>query len=270
VDDLVREETFDFTYHASRGERGWLLDILGGFYREGWISDILHVVQAGKEATVYCCEADPSHGRRLVAAKVYRPATQRTMRNDAIYKEGRPLIDENGRRITDQRTRRAVARHTRYGRRAERISWIEHEYQTLVTLHAAGADVPEPLAQEGNAMLMEYLGERGRAAPLLQSVHLEPDEAQRVWRRLLANVETMLACGRIHADLSAFNVLYWRGRPYIIDLPQAVDGRWNSSALSLLERDLARLGGYFRRYGVEVDATDLALDLWNRYLAVDR
>jgi RIO kinase 1 len=73
----------------------------------------------------------------------------------------------------------------------------------------------------------------------------------------------MLANDRIHADLSAYNVLYWAEQAKIIDLPQAVDPYVNPEGLALLTRDLERLCDHFARYGIEADAVHLARDLWD-------
>jgi len=55
-----RQESFDFTYTASRHEREWLVSSLGGFYDQHWLDDVLRLVQGGKEANVYQCLANPS------------------------------------------------------------------------------------------------------------------------------------------------------------------------------------------------------------------
>jgi len=69
----------------------------------------------------------------------------------------------------------------------------------------------------------------------------------------------------VHADLSAYNVLYWQGRARIIDFPQAIDPRFNSNALSLLTRDIENICRYMSRYGVEHDARRIANQLWWRF-----
>ena len=43
----------------------------------------------------------------------------------------------------------------------------------------------------------------------------------------MRNVELMLSLGRIHGDLSAYNVLYWQGEVKIIDFPQAIEPATN-------------------------------------------
>jgi RIO kinase 1 len=75
----------------------------------------------------------------------------------------------------------------------------------------------------------------------------------------------MLSHDRVHGDLSAFNVLVWDGRAFVIDFPQAVVASVNPNARQLLDRDVARLAQHFARYGVHADAGALAADLWARY-----
>ena len=61
--------------------------VAGGFYEDKWFTDVLYRVKAGKEATVYCCQAGPAVGHELIAAKVYRPRMFRAMRNDSCTGE---------------------------------------------------------------------------------------------------------------------------------------------------------------------------------------
>jgi RIO kinase 1 len=79
------------------------------------------------------------------------------------------------------------------------------------------------------------------------------------------NVEAFLAADVVHADLSAFNVLYWEGRPVIIDLPQAVDALLNRHARELLARDIGNICRHFQRQGLNADAAEIASQLWRRY-----
>ena len=83
---------------------------------------------------------------------------------------------------------------------------------------------------------------------------------------LLKQVELFLTHDLVHGDLSEYNVLYWEGRPVVIDFPQAVDPRFNRQAKALLERDLRNLAAYFARCGVEIDWRRRSTELWNRWL----
>jgi RIO kinase 1 len=113
-------------------------------------------------------------------------------------------------------------------------------------------------------MLMEYVGDEAMPAPHLQRVRLAADEVEPLFRRLLHNVELMLAHDRIHGDLSAYNVLYWEGDVTIIDFPQVIDAYGNPEAFELFSRDLERICQYFARYGLREDPASLAHEMWSR------
>ena len=253
------------TYRPARFEAEWLTDYLSGFYNELQISDVLRNVKGGKEATVYCCQAHPSTGYELLAAKVYRPRKLRNLRNDALYREGRITLDDAGKGIVrGRRPKVAMQKHTHFGQELRHQSWLGHEYATMQLLHAAGVDVPKPIASSDNVILMEYVGDEEEAAPALHAVRLERAEAPALFERLMRDVEVMLECGRIHGDLSAYNVLYWEGEVKLIDFPQAVDPYVNPRAFQLLARDVTRLCEYFARYGIAADGRRLAREMWER------
>jgi RIO kinase 1 len=253
--------------HRDHGEHLLLVQALGGFYADNLIDDVLRSIKGGKEANVYQCLAHPSTGLPFLAAKVYRPRKHRSLKNDAIYREGRGVIGEDGKALKarDKRVGRAVQNMTRFGQELRIGSWIGHEYETLRRLGEAGVDVPRTFALGESAILLEYLGDENGAAPTLQDVAPDPSEAEPLFDRALDNIERMLACDCVHADLSAYNILYWQGRIAIIDFPQAVDPRINRHAESLFMRDVTRVCQYFGRHGVKADAATIGADLWSRY-----
>lgn len=258
-------QNFNPSFQPAGHERAWLLNYLEPFYNEQVITDILGKVKGGKEANVYCCAAGQGTGLELIAAKVYRPAMFRNLRNDARYRQGRAVVDEAGKAVHSRREVLAMQKNTRFGQVLRHVSWLETEFQTMQLLHEAGADVPKPLMQGNNVILMEYVGTRGSAAATLNQVRLRPGEARRVYERLVENLAILLANHRVHADFSAYNVLYWEGQFKIIDFPQAVDPRRNPEALELFIRDVERLCQYFTRYRVAQDPLELANDLWAQF-----
>ena len=86
-----------------------------------------------------------------------------------------------------------------------------------------------------------------------------------LFNRLLGDLEVMLSCFRVHGDFSAYNVLYWEGEVYIIDLPQAVDPRRNPDAYDIFKRDVLRLCQYFGRYRIPSHPETLAREMWQRF-----
>ena len=159
----------------------------------------------------------------------------------------------------------AVRKNTRFGQKLRHISWLENEYETLELLYQAGADVPKPLAHGSNVILMEYIGAVDQPAPSLNHVTLRRGEARAMFDRLVENLSIMLGQHRVHADFSAYNVLYWAGDFTIIDFPQAVDPRRNPDAADLFTRDVERLCQYFTRYGIKQKPYTLASDMWSQF-----
>lgn len=258
-----RQGNFEFSYHASRHERQWILDSLGGFYEDHWIDDILRLVKGGKEASVYQCAAHPATSQETyLAAKVYRPRMFRQLRKDHLYRESRADMDDEGRVIINHGMQHAIRSRSAYGLELLHKSWIEYEYQSLLALHAAGAAVPRPYARADNAILMTYLGDAQEPAPTLNTVSLGRDEARVLFERLLHNVRLMLSHGRVHGDLSAYNILYWQGDIWLIDFPQVIDPTHHRQAYAIFERDLTRACEYFQRQGVRCSPRRLAQTLW--------
>ena len=265
------EGGFETTYHPGRYEEGWLLSSLRAFYDQTLITDVLAQVKGGKEANVYCCAAHPSTGRPLLAAKVYRPHQFRTLRNDKVYREGRDILTSAGRPVktTDHRIMRAIGKKSTFGRQVMHTSWMMHEYTAMERLYDAGGAVPQPVAASDNAILMGYRGDAGVAAPTLNEVDLDREEAAVLFQEVLRNVELMLQHHLVHGDLSAYNILYWEGEITLIDFPQVTDVRTNNRARAILGRDIKRVCQYFRRLGVRRDPTATLDELWSRYVEID-
>jgi len=262
-----QELAFQPTFLSGRRDANWILSSLSPLHSQKLITDVLYEVSSGKEATVFCCAAHPDTGQELLAAKIYRPRMFRALRNDAIYRFSRMQRDEQGQaEHGNSRRGSAATRKSERGRAAQVAAWIDYEYQTQRLLHFHGADVPQPYAQIGNAVLMEYIGEVENPAPRLGGVLLEPDEAHEHFARILRNIELALEHGRIHGDLSEHNILYWEGRVILIDYAQAVDPFHSSDVYSLFARDIERVCQYFARYAIKVDPSSLAREIWSRHM----
>jgi RIO kinase 1 len=241
-----------------------LLASLDPLIKDHLLLEAVRPIKSGKEAAVYLCRADPSLGQDLVAAKIFRPYERRSFRRDGVYQQGR----ERGAR-PDAREMRAHSRKTPGGRVRKFDAWISHEMKTLEVLHNAGGAVPEPYAHHGPVILMEYIGDKDHPAPVLVNQPIGPADAARLYAVILRNVELFLAHHRVHADLSAFNILLWENRVTIIDFPQAVDPRYNDDAFDLLLRDIENVNEYFAGRGVEVvDPISHGLGIWRKH--VDR
>lgn len=264
-------DTFAATIAVTKAERAWIREHLGPMHQRQLIHDVLRRVQAGKEATVYACSAGAAATHTVIAAKLYRAKSMRGERNVEQYQQGRDVLDANGHAIRPRgwRLQKAIAQKSRAGREATQSSWLLHERNILGALAARGADVPRPIEHGSFALLMEFIGDGTEPAPTLSQVSLTSSEARPVFQQVLHNVELLLELGWVHGDLSAFNLLYHRGRAVLIDFPQVVAARTNPAARRFFERDLQRVAQHFARAGVVVDVALLAARLWRKHVEAE-
>ena len=218
----------------------------------------LGTLKSGKEAEVFLLERRYNGGSTaLLAHKRYRPRRPArgelrdlgfkkatSYRHDSTYRSGWFL---------SSRDRRAVAHKTDHGHEVIERMWPIQEMAMLELAWASGASVPFPVERSDDGVVMEFIGDADAAAPRLAQAHLSPAEVASAWEQLLESLRALTAGGVVHADLSAYNLLWWRDRLTIIDLPQAVEFTTNTDAPELLHRDIANVVGWFERNGLAVD-----------------
>ena len=223
---------------------------------EGLIDGVLRQLMSGKEAMVFVVRC----GDETRCAKVYKEPDKRSFRQAVDYTENR--------KTKNTRQARAMAKGTRFGRKAQEHAWQSAEVDALYRLAAAGVRVPKPYIFHEGVLLMELVAdEHGEAAPRLNDLSLTPDQARDYHERLIREVVRMLCAGVVHGDLSEFNILVDSEGPVIIDLPQAVDAAGNNHAPSILERDVVNLRNYFGRHAPELLVTNYGKEIWSLYEA---
>jgi len=223
---------------------------------EGLIDGVVRQLMSGKEAMVFVVRC----GDEARCAKVYKEPEKRSFRQAVDYTENR--------KTKNTRQARAMAKGTRFGRKAQEHAWQSAEVDALYRLAAAGVRVPKPYIFHEGVLLMELVAdEHGEAAPRLNDLSLTPDQARDYHERLIREVVRMLCAGVVHGDLSEFNILVDSEGPVIIDLPQAVDAAGNNHAPSILERDVVNLRNYFGRHAPELLVTNYGKEIWSLYEA---
>jgi RIO kinase 1 len=60
----------------------------------------------------------------------------------------------------------------------------------------------------------------------------------------------MTSAGWVHADLSAYNILWWEDRLWVIDVPQAMELHASTNGYALLHRDVTNVCRWFAGKGV--------------------
>ena len=223
-DYQVIEEVFD---------RSTLMTIYG-FMNKGTIDEIHGVVSAGKEARVYW--GKDTQGKEL-AIKIYLTTSADFKKGMIPYIEGDPRFS-----------------HVRRDTRSLIYTWAQKEFKNLRRAREAGVNVPEPLAVQKNVLIMEFVGKDGVRAPLLKETAL--NDPKKVFRLLLTYLKRLYQkADLVHADLSEYNIMIWKGKPVIFDVAQSVLTK-HPMADRFLRRDLENLHKYFKKKDSDIYSVD--------------
>lgn len=216
----VLEEVFD---------RSTLMTIYH-LMNKGIIDEIYGSVKAGKESKLYW--GKDKEGNYL-AIKIFLTVSAEFKKGMLVYIQGDPRFTR-------------VRRDTR----SLIYLWARKEFKNLHSAFEAGVSVPKPITVRRNVLIMEFIGENGISAPLLREIPLK--NPGRIYRQILANVKRLYRKAKlVHADLSEYNVMIWKGKPVLFDVSQAVP-REHPMASEFLHRDLKNISRYFKRLGVAV------------------
>ncbi len=182
-------------------------------------------ISSGKESIVFAA----SDSRKFYAVKVYKTVAT-TFKNIERYAGDRWGIENsrNKKKFISQ--------------------WAYREYRNLGLAHRAGAGAPRPIKVIGNVLLMTYIGTRSKPAPTMKDYGVDED----IVNASLAGIRKLYTIGKIvHGDLSEYNYLIFRKKPYMIDIAQAVDIK-DSAAIVLLKRDVGNMVKFFNKFGFAI------------------
>ena len=206
----------------------------------GHTLEIKEPIKSGKEATVYRAILDG----KGVAMKLYKPPEERTFRNTDAYLLGKFYKNTS--------ERKAIKKKNTFGKKLLHANWIRREYFMLEKLFSLGASIPKPILHIESAIFMELLGNETETAPRLCDMRFSEDDASSTLDTVLESMRIFWEFGIVHADLSEYNILFWKGKPYIIDFPQAINRKEHPNAEEMLIRDLRNVMKFFRKF-TEVD-----------------
>ena len=210
--------------------------------RMGFLDELISGIKTGKEASVFLGK----NSTGLVAVKMYTDLRVRSFKRDAAYREGRF--------VGDARIQKAIEQGSEAGLNAHQILWVEEEFRQMEYLNEHGVNVPNAIALNGIALIMEFIGdEDGTPAPRVSDLKLEKAEADEAFRQSVRNLKRIVSSGRVHGDYSTFNILWHNEKAVVIDFPQVMDLKHNPNANAFLERDVRSLCKSFMKQGVRAD-----------------
>lgn len=101
--------------------------------------------------------------------------------------------------------------------------WCEKEFHNLNRLAKVGILCPQPIVFKKHILLMSYIGNgHEHPAPKLKDVKLSKAEMICAYDEVVEVMKKMYQEARlVHADFSEYNILFFDGKCYIIDMAQA-------------------------------------------------
>jgi RIO kinase 1 len=190
-------------------------------FRNEYFEEIEYCISTGKEANVF--RASTKNG--WVAVKIFRTYTS-SFDKMTDYIIGDPRFS-------------AIKK-----KKHEIVNvWCKKEFRNLSKAFEAGVNVPRPIAFKNNVLIMEFIGENGVASKLIKDIAiLHPQE---YYNQIMENVKKLYLANLVHADLSEFNVLDFKGKPVIIDMAQSVL-REHPNSMVFLQKDIFNLNRFFK------------------------
>jgi len=195
------------------------------------------VISSGKEARVYWAKSPKGED---LAVKIYLTSTSEFRKSIYQYILGDPRFE-----------------YIRKDTRELIYAWTRKEYKNLKRMYECGVRVPKPIFYMKNILVMEFIGENGVRAPLLKEVSLSDEEYIRIFNKVIEYIKILYRKAKlVHADLSEYNIMIFKGEPVLIDVSQAVllD---HPLAIEFLKRDIRNIVRYFRcELGLQVPSEE--------------
>ena len=208
------------------------IELLQKMLRNRKIKEIVGIISQGKEANVYF---GYSGDDIPIAIKIYKVDIQ-SAKWMVKYIKGDP-------------------RFKKTGTSPDKIifTWCQKEFRNLRQINRAGIKCPKPLFFDKNILVMTFIGEyNGTPALKLKDALGEIKSPLEEFDKTINYMIQMYQKAKVvHADLSEFNILYFKNEQYIIDVSQAVDSYSHPKALEFLARDLKNVFTFYKKLGIK-------------------
>ena len=203
---------------------------LGKLISDKVIEYIDFPISTGKEAIVF---RGVTPNKKFVAIKIYRTSI-------TVFKKISKYIEGDPRFHFTNKNRREII-----------YEWAIKEFKNLERLQKANVRAPVPIKRIKNIVVMEYIGSAKKSAPILTEVYLK--NPKKIFDELIKFISLMYSKAElVHADLSAYNVLIHKNKPYVIDIGQGVLLE-HPSSLEFLKRDIHNIVQYFKKFDIKED-----------------
>lgn len=221
------------------------LKILDNLKKSNKLFNLQGTFSSGKEANVYTGECSTDLISKFIQnnneeANCVIPVVLK------IYKTSTMLFKDRIRYIIDEK--RFSSFCISNSRKLIKV-WAEKEIRNLKRMSKYGILCPKPLYFKRTILIMSMIGDE-KPAPRLKDALI--DDWPGVYRQCIDIIKRLYQTARlVHADFSEYNLIYYNGQIYVIDVGQSVETS-HQNAHSFLSMDIKNINDFFEKRGVVV------------------
>ncbi|XP_017858154.1 PREDICTED: serine/threonine-protein kinase RIO3 [Drosophila arizonae] len=216
------------------------------------LEQINGIISTGKEAVILHANSDASytgtnehgHGNGVLmpaellpkecAIKVFKTTLNEFKQRDRYIKDDYRFKD----------------RFSKQNHRVIINMWAEKEMHNLMRMQSIGLNVPDVVVLKKHVLVMRFIGDNHNAAPKLKDARLSAAELSCAYEEIVAAMHKLYNEAKlVHADLSEYNILWYEGKCWFIDVAQSVEPE-HPSGLEFLMRDCDNIISFFERRGL--------------------
>ncbi|XP_055387263.1 serine/threonine-protein kinase RIO3 [Condylostylus longicornis] len=203
------------------------------------LEQINGIISTGKEALILHAVSDPNYDGDLIIPKECVVKVFKTTLNE--FKQRDRYIKDDFRFKNRLKTFQKQNNHVVIN------MWAEKEMHNLMRMRKFKINCPDVIILKKHILVMSFIGDNHNAAPKLKDAKLTDAELSLAYEEI---VDTMIMLYNevklIHADLSEYNILWYDGKCWFIDVAQSVEPE-HPSALEFLMRDCNNIISFFKR-----------------------
>jgi len=200
------------------------------------LEEIHGIISTGKEAVILHANSDPNYTGELILPKECVIKVFKTTLNEFKQRE---MYIKDDYRFKD--------RFKKTNNHVVINMWAEKEMFNLKRMKKHEINCPDALILKKHILVMSFIGDNHNAAPKLRDARLSDAELSCAYEDI---IDTMIKLYQeaklIHADLSEYNILWYNGKCYFIDVAQSVEPE-HPNAMEFLMRDCNNVISFFRR-----------------------
>ncbi|KAM6900111.1 serine/threonine-protein kinase RIO3 [Xenentodon cancila] len=203
----------------------------------GVLENINGCISTGKESVVFHADGGSMEEQPVpeeVVLKVFKTTLNEFKNRDRYIKDDYRFKD----RFSKLNPRKVIR------------LWAEKEMHNLIRMKKAEIPCPEVVLLKKHILVMSFIGKDHVPAPKLKDAMLNCEDMKTAYDQVLQLMQKLYQeCFLVHADLSEYNMLWYEGKVWLIDVSQSIEPT-HPHGLEFLFRDCRNVATFFRKRGV--------------------